>query len=293
MVYEKSRVRNIQSEMRFLFRNAIIEKNYICCHIQGYHLTVLRESFDEDFLKRCCLEPKKNESGFTPVHSSCYTRIYRFEYNQTIYFHKTYLPRNRMERFKNIFLGNRAQREFKGDLLLQANGFYAPKIVIVGQKGAHNFIVSQMIPSQLPLQQYFRDVSVLPLIEKKMLHRRKTIAELGQIIGRLHSCGLSHGDLRWGNIIIDASDINHFHFVFLDNERTRQYRYLPDRKRLKNLVQLNMIPAVPVSQTDKLRFIKFYLKENPELMTSKKKWIHRVVRKTRRRLALRLLKKGV
>jgi len=274
-----------------LFRNIRTERNYIRCRFRGYHLTVRRESFDEDFLERCCIEPKEIESGFTPVNSSHCTRIYRFEYNQTIYFHKTYLPRNRMERIKNIFFGNRAERAFKGDLILQANGFSAPKMVIVGQKGTHNFTVSQMVSSPLTLEQYFRDVFVLPLIEKKTVHCRKTIAEFGQTIGRLHSCGVSHGDLRWGNILIDASDVNNFHYVFLDNERTRQYRYLPDRKRLKNLVQLNMIPEVPVSQANKLRFLKFYLKENPELMTNKKEWIYRVVRKTRRRLALRV-KKG-
>ena len=273
--------------MRLLFRNAKIGKNYTRCRFRGYHLIVRREYSDEEFLGKCCLEPERIGTGFAPVNSSHYTRVYRFEHNHTIYFHKTYLPRNGMEPIKNVFFGTRAERAFKGDWVLEANGFSAPKTLIVGKKGTHNFTVSQMISSPLTLLQYFRGMSGLPLSETKMLRRRKTIAEFGQKIGRLHFCGLSHGDLRWGNIIIDASDVDNFRYVFLDNERTRQYRFLPDRKRLKNLVQLNMVPDVPVSQTDKLRFFNSYLKENPALMTYKNEWIYRVVRKTRRRLALR------
>lgn len=273
-----------------LLRNNDVKKNYLPYRFRGYHLFICRESFDEGFLEKCCLEPKKSENGFTPVNSSRCAVIYRFEYEQEIYFHKTYLPRTWMEGIQSIFLGSRAWRAFRGGMILRANGFFAPQIVVVGRRGKHSLTVSKMVPNPLALLQYFQDIYVLPLTEEKILHRRKTICELGQTVGKLHSCRISHGDLRWGNIIIDASDFNNFRYVLLDNERTAQFRRLPGRERLKNLVQLNMVPKVPVSRTDKLRFFNSYLKENPELITYKNKLLRRVVEKTRRRMALKLKK---
>ncbi|MBN1766080.1 MAG: hypothetical protein JW860_12535 [Sedimentisphaerales bacterium] len=268
-------------------RNHRLEKNTLRCRCRGYHLMVRCDSFDEGFLEKCCLESKERQDGFIRVKSSPYARIYRFEYHENIYYHKTYLPRSGTERLKDIFQGNRAQRAWRGDLILNDNGFFAPEMVVVGRKGGDNFTVTKMIPGALKFRHYFQNASAIPPDKETIRHRRKTITELGQTIGRLHAQGIVQGDMRLGNIIIDASDTNHFRFVFLDNERTRQYRHLPGRERLKNLVQLNMNRNIPASRTDKLRFINFYLKENPELIPHKKMWIDRIIKKTRHRRALR------
>jgi hypothetical protein len=48
------------------------------------------------------------------------------------------------------------------------------------------------------------------------------------------------------------------------------YREIPERKRLKNLVQLNMVRLPQITKTDRLRFINAYLSENAALAISRK-----------------------
>lgn len=266
-------------------------ENYTRYNFRGFHLVIPRESPDALFLERCCLGPQVGDNSVTPVVSSANTRIYRFEYQQGGYFHKTFLPRNWFEPVKEFFLRSRAERALRGDLLLQANGFAAAGIVVVGRKGPGNFIVSRAVPHPLKLSQYFQETSLLLKAPARLAQRRKIIRQLGRLIGKMHSRGISHGDLRWGNILIDASDTAGFRYVFLDNERTVQYRHLPQRKRLKNLVQLNMILKPSISRTDRLRFFQAYLRENPLLTANRREWITRVLRKTHKRLTLRSRKR--
>jgi hypothetical protein len=88
--------------------------------------------------------------------------------------------------------------------------------------------------------------------------------------------------LRVGNLIIEgygpASKI-----YFVDNERTMRYGMLSVDKRLKNLIQLNMVRLPHISSTDRLRFMAAYLQENPELLPRKKELISAVARMTKKR----------
>ena len=100
----------------------------------------------------------------------------------------------------------------------------------------------------------------------------------------MHSQGIFHGDLRWGNIIAVFSDPSGPVFVFLDNERTFKYRRMPGIKRVQNLVQINMVTYPSVTNTDRARFFKSYLTENPGLLSRKKALADKVVKLTKKRL---------
>lgn len=192
--------------------------------------------------------------------------------------------RNWLDSIKDLFRRTRAERALYGHLLLQKNGFCAPRINVMGRKGSRNFIVSQAGSKISTVYQFLRQVSVLSPSKEQYSAKKEHICQLGSTIGQLHHLGISHGDLRLGNIIIDTSDAYQPCYCFLDNERTVRYRKLPRHKRLKNLVQLNMIPQSLVTKTDRWRFFKAYLQENPDLAEQKKTWLKRIVKKTQKRL---------
>ena len=247
-----------------------IYKDYISCCANGFHLKVWREYFERDFLEICCQGSSCERIPFSPVSSSQFARVFSFEYRGQKYFHKTFLSRNWLDPLKDIFRPSRAERALRGHLLLQENGFYAPRINVVGRKGSHNFMVSQAGRKISTVPQFLQQMSGFNPSEGKYYTKRDFFRQLGRSIGQLHNLGISHGDLRCGNIIIDTSDSCQSRYYFLDNERTVRYRKLPQRKRLKNLVQLNMISESFGTKTDRLRFFKAYLRENPDLEPQKK-----------------------
>jgi tRNA A-37 threonylcarbamoyl transferase component Bud32 len=215
--------------------------------------------------------------------------VYHFDYGGRDYFHKSFLHRNRLEPIKGFFRGTRAERAFRGHQLLRENGLDAPQVVVVGKKGRQSFLVSEAIRDGRGLGRYFRETFVPPLSKEAIENKRLAVQTLGHQVGRLHALGIFHGDLRWGNIMAKASTPMGVEFLFLDNERTVQYRRLPYLKRLKNLVQLNMDSSPVVTGTDRMRFFLAYLLKNPELEDEKKLLIRCILEKTAARLARKSL----
>ncbi len=271
-----------------------LENDYLRCDLDGFHLTVFKERAETEFLTLCCKGPSSDNTGFSKVSSSDYTKVYSFEYMGQQYYYKVFLHRNRLEPIKIFFHKSRAERALRGFFLLHENGFHTPRVVVVGKKAQFNFMVSEAVTNPSVLQNYFQKKSEPPFSREKIAKKRTAIVRLGHTIGKLHSLGICHGDLRWGNLMVDSSDSILMCYAFLDNERTKRYNLLlPDRKRLKNLVQLNMIyDTIIVSHTDRLRFFHAYLISNPQLIPQKKKWIRRITTATARRIAQRNIRKN-
>jgi len=267
---------------------------YIICRHRGFRLTVLRQAFSEDFLEICCRESTKEKIPFTVVPSSRYALVCHFEYEGRGYFHKSFWHRNRLESIKGFFRGTRAERSLRGYLLLRNSGLDAPRVVLVGKRALHNFTVSEAVRDGRGLRQFFQEVNGRAPYKEEIAEKKRVIGELGRTVGRMHALGIFHGDLRLGNVMVDLAGPKGPHFIFLDNERTVRYRNaLPPRKRLKNLVQLNMDILPTVTHTDRLRFFEAYLAETPELISQRKLWLRRVVEKTAERHKKKMRKDAV
>ncbi len=134
------------------------------------------------------------------------------------------------------------------------------------------------------MPQLLREISRRPDTES-LVAKRGLIRAFAETVGRMHARGICHGDLRLGNVLAVA-DRDRWRFYFIDNERTRKFRSLPARLRLKNLVQVNMF-LDGISNTDRLRFFARYLESNPELHAGCRKWAARITARTNRRLRTR------
>jgi len=219
--------------------------------------------------------------------------VYKFSCESGKFYFKQYHYRSLWDIIKHAFRPSRAARTMKAAAMLEANGFAAPEIVVMGcrRKGIfrlENFLITREVENSLPLFAFFNQQYGRP--NSRPAEKNRFINALGRLIGRLHAKNISHGDLRLGNVLgrLTLNQQPGFEFFFLDNERTVQYTRLPDRLRLKNLVQCNMHQTRALTRTDRLRFFNAYLAENPALAPAKKVWLKKVNSKTLRRLANRL-----
>ena len=111
--------------------------------------------------------------------------------------------------------------------------------------------------------------------------KRQLLRQLGHTIGCMHRDNIVHGDLRLRNVLARKND-GSWEFFFLDNDRTRRLRRFWAGLRLKNLVQVNMLPS-QASNTDRLRLFQAYLLVNPGVRLSHTRWAARITAITRRR----------
>jgi tRNA A-37 threonylcarbamoyl transferase component Bud32 len=268
--------------------NGYIKKKWL-----GFRLRLLHEADNEAFLKKCCVYDIDNHHDFKPVGCSAFARVYSFEFEGELYFYKTYLSRNVFEPFKNFFRGNRALRALKGGCLLIKNGFNAPKCVVVGKKGGYIFNVTEAIKEGKDLISFVAEEFPDGMNRNKTREKRNLCKLLGKEIGKLHATGIIHGDLRWGNVIIVKRSEKPMQIWFLDNERTVGYSSISEKMRIVNLVQMNMIFSPMITSTDRMRFYKAYLAENPCLISQKRNLARKVLQKTIVRFARKALKKSL
>jgi len=222
------------------------------------------------------------------VKSSRFSTVLRFtspETKEVLYF-KEFHRRGFKDTLKNLFGYTRAEQDFKGSMILMRLGFDTSVPLFHGvmkrfwiiQK---NFLLTKEVPGRQTYQ-YLSEHFGNPQKDSIISEKRAFLHAAGQEIGRLHSSGIFHGDLRVGNIIIDDSGSSS-RFYFIDNERTVHYPRLPYSKRLKNLVQLNMIRRREVTRTDRLRFFNAYISCNKALLPRRKEILSEIQELTEKR----------
>jgi len=224
----------------------------------------------------------------TVMESSRNSRVLRFHAScggeRTIYY-KEYIRRSPVDWLKQLLYPCRAMRAFHASLMLAEAGFLSPTVIGAGWAGRgllgkRSFLATEEVAGARPVYKYL----VPPHCDESgCTHRDRSelVRSLGRTIGRMHRAGIVHGDLRPGNVLArKAADC--WEFFFLDNERTRRRRILPASLRLKNLVQINMLPQ-GISRTDRMRFFHAYMLANPSVCAAYKQWAERIMTRTRRR----------
>ncbi|MEM3362611.1 MAG: lipopolysaccharide kinase InaA family protein [Candidatus Micrarchaeia archaeon] len=185
---------------------------------------------------------------------------------------------------------NRAFRELEGGNILLQNNFLTPSVIAYGlvSKGIRifeNFLITKWIENSLDIYLYIKKYLEPPISGERLMKKRNFIKYLGHLIGLMHKKGIYHGDLRPGNILIENTNQD-FRFYFIDNEKTKIFpKGIPYRLREKNLIQLNMIVKPEITYTDRLRFFKAYMCENPEIKAGAIKIMLNVIKKTKKRLS--------
>jgi len=262
--------------------------------IQGGNCTLyIHRNFRNDTFEQALLDSEEKlgeRYRLTTIQSSKFTRMYKLtvrfnDVDKEVYF-KQYLCRSVWDFIKDFVRAGRAERAFKAAEMLGENGFDAPAIVAMGKFRdglchTTNFLVTLGIKDAKQICQFLSDLQKDS--ELTTGGKRELIRAFGRTIGKMHAKGIFHGDLRLGNILA-RQEKNRWRFFFLDNERTRKFHRLPARRRLKNLVQVNMFQSATISNTDRMRFFREYWAQNEETETKKADLIEEVLKKTRRRL---------
>jgi len=193
-----------------------------------------------------------------PVQASPYARVFTgfVEAEGATYpvYVKKYLYRSVVDRLKHLVRAGRARRYGFGCPVVIATACYRPWLAHV--PGLRNLpycrassTVTLAVTDAIALNLYFNGIEGLA-------RRRRFLQTLGCEIGRLHGHGIFHGDLRVGNVLVqEAGDT--WRFWLLDNERTVQFGILPERRRIKNLVQLHLF-VKNLTDSDRWRFFHAY-----------------------------------
>lgn len=222
---------------------------------------------------------------FEEVRASKFARVYKgaISFNGRTHnlYVKQYLYRSASDFLKHIVRPSRAMRSLKASQMLAGENLLSPEVIAMGQlrKGpfmVKSFLITRNVENAPDLTTWIAKAGDLKT-------KRKFIYQLAETIGKMHAANISHGDLRTGNVLVKPVE-GDWQFYFLDNERTVKYNKLSDKLRFKNLVQLNMLTDKNLTNTDRARFYKTYLKQNQQAIPNPKELARRVTTRTKERL---------
>ena len=256
-------------------------------------IILIRKNFPKHDIRNIVAEndsSAEDQGQFVRVSSSDYTRVFKCNVSldnvaRPLYL-KKYLCRSTLDFVKHLFRPSRAKRAFNATLMLHKNGFDAPAVMglfeqRIGPFCTNNLLLTEGIENSKSMTELLIDICQNSGRDTS-IDKRALIEAFGMTIGQMHAKGIFHGDLRLGNVLVVREE-QKWRFYFIDNERTKKFYYLPARLRLKNLVQINMFRS-RITNTDRLRFFKAYLKHNLAVANNRQSWTLKILKRTSWRL---------
>ncbi len=186
------------------------------------------------------------------------TTVIALEFHGERLYFKYFSAHKGFRRIKNLFRDSKAMKALRGAYLLNECGIRTPEVIAVRQgrgmaRGREALLVTRHTEGH-NLRILIRNRSIDSV-------KRARLAEgLGREVARMHSHGLTHGDLHIGNVLVNFGG-DTTTFSFMDTERVKKNASGLDRHILKDLSLLNHPNIGCLTTRDRLRFFISYIDE--------------------------------
>lgn len=185
--------------------------------------------------------------------------VWRCQLDGQAYYLKHYRPAGGLERLVERVFGDDAQRELRFAAMLNARGVRAAPVLAAGRGPAGAWMLSRAVEPAEPLDAWHRARadSNEPLCAREVRRANHALAEL---VGRMHLAGVLHHDLHTGNVLMQAGPDGNPILTLMDLHRMSAHRRLSRRARARNLAQLLHDRGHLTTRTERLAFLKRYLR---------------------------------
>ena len=148
-------------------------------------------------------------------------------------------------------------------------------------------LVSKEIPNSIDLIQYFTRCGK-GRVQKGLGEKRKLIRQAGRLVRKMHEVGIYHSDLHLKNFIVEMGGGGLGSLYIIDFDRSKIIYPLKSNKWFANLLRLDRSVEkwrpkdLWITRTDRLRFLKSYLKGDGERIAWVRTYLRRYLRRKRR-----------
>jgi len=132
-------------------------------------------------------------------------------------------------------------------------------------------LVSKEITNTIDLMELLLHSDKNSLLARK----KQIISKVAKAIKEMHDVGIYHADLHLKNILVQSAEGGTINVYIIDLDKSRQFEEIDLNKRRKNILRLDRSlekfkrnasdkKALPVTNTDKVRFLREYIRTDSE-----------------------------
>jgi tRNA A-37 threonylcarbamoyl transferase component Bud32 len=197
------------------------------------------------------------EAGWQKVKSNASRTVYRGSLGDRALYVKHYHPRSALRRMGRRLGLSHARREMRFMQFLSTHGVAtAPVLAATWEPDMEWLATAAVEPSQPADAWHFERLREGP---PGLTAVRQATVALARLVGRMHAAGVIHRDLHCGNVLIRQGPAGP-EAVLMDLHRASRRGRLSRRSRAANLAQLLHDRRDFTTRTDRLRFLKNYLR---------------------------------
>lgn len=197
------------------------------------------------------------EHGWQRVKSNVSRTVYRGMIDGQNLYLKHFHSRTLVHRLARVLRSYDARVEMRFSQYLREHGVpTAPVLAAMCTRRCEWLAMREVAPA-LPGDEWHAWQLGQGLAGRAAVQRATVL--LAQLIGRMHAAGVIHRDLHCGNILV-RTDAGVDQLVLTDLHRVQHRRRLSRRARAANLAQLLHDRRDWATRTDRLRFLRHYLR---------------------------------
>jgi len=161
---------------------------------------------------------------------------------------------------KNLFLGSAGRKAWIAGNGLRVYGFNTPLPLALIEKRilgipTDSYLIMEEVKDSLEMDRYI----LKNFDNRKDIKKKKAlISHFAKTLGEMHNHNIFHHDLKTCNIMVKENE-KRFNFTFLDFDKVSFREEITVRKRVKNLIQINLSTPRLFTLSDRLRCLNEYL----------------------------------
>jgi tRNA A-37 threonylcarbamoyl transferase component Bud32 len=218
---------------------------------------IYADSEARDLLRDYVAELTQGEpAGWSRVKQNASRTVWRREINGTGVYLKQFHSRSLWHRLRRRLGRCDALREFHAARELKAAGVRtADPLAVRGDADMSWLVTREVAPATQADVWHGEQLSQGPQGRQRI---QACLRRLARQVARMHNAGILHRDLHCGNVLIDR----HLKPVLMDLHRISRSGRLSRRRRAMNLAQLYHDRQYVTTRTERLRFLKTYIRES-------------------------------
>lgn len=203
--------------------------------------------------------------GWQRVKQNSERTVWRARLDGVNYYLKYYASGGLMEALKRRVRGSACRLEWQSGVYALEAGIAAVRPVACTERVTCDGLVCSLLITEAvepahPLDEFWQTLQGDEDETRRCRDARHLIDLLAEMIARAHQAGFEHRDMHAANILVRPVAPRQYETVFVDLQSARLGAPLSDRAVVRNLAQLNQWFRRHSSSSDRLRFLRRYVR---------------------------------